>query len=92
MCVNSVECVWVEITSPHLSSILICAVCSPDGKNNTISDKLSSMLSNASLERKKIFLLGDFNCDFTVGVSSKQNYDLKFVACSSFSNLLPNQL
>ena len=41
------------------------------------------MLSNASLEKKEIVLLGDFNCDFTVGVSSKQINDLKFV-CSMF--------
>ena len=41
------------------------------------------MLSNASIEKKEIVLLGDFNCDFTVGVSSKQINDLKFV-CNMF--------
>ena len=79
LCDNTVECIWVEVTPPHMSSILICAVYNPDGKNNVFSTKLSSMLTDASTENKEIVLLGDFNCDFTTGVSSKQINDLKFV-------------
>ena len=50
------------------------------------------MLSNVAIEKKEIVLLGDFNCDFTVGDSSKQINDFKFVTCSSFSTLFRYQL
>ena len=80
LCNENVECIWVEISPPHTRPILICAVYNPDGKNYMFSNLLSIMLSNASTEDKEIVLLGDFNCDFTPNVISKEVRDLKSVS------------
>ena len=38
------------------------------------------MLSNASISDNEIVVLGDFNCDFSPNVNSKEVRDLKFVS------------
>ena len=37
------------------------------------------MLSNASVDEKEIVVLGDFNCDYSPDINSKEVNDLKFV-------------
>ncbi|XP_072028290.1 uncharacterized protein [Amphiura filiformis] len=76
---GSVECIWAEITPPHRSPILVCAIYNPNGKNTEFSEKLSVMLSNASVADNEIVVLGDFNCDYSPNVSTKEVNDLKFV-------------
>ena len=76
----NIECIWAEITPPHRSPILVCAVYNPNGKDAEFSKRLSVMLSNASIGDNEIVVLGDFNCDFTPNVNSKEVKDLKFVS------------
>ena len=76
---DSVECIWAEITPPHRSPMLVCALYNPNGKNTVFSDKLCAMLSNASVGDKEIVVLGDFNCDYSPNISTKEVNDLKFV-------------
>jgi exonuclease III len=80
LCDDNVECIWAEITPPHRSPFLVCAVYNPNGNNPDFAPKLSVMLSKASIDNNnEIIVLGDTNCDFTPNVSSKEINDLKFV-------------
>ena len=79
LCDDSIECIWAEITPPHSSLMLVCAIYNPNGKNAEFSGKLSVMLSNASVDEKEIVVLGDFNCDYSPEINSKEVNDLKFV-------------
>ena len=79
LCDDGIECIWAEITPPHNSPILVCAIYNPNGKNVEFSGKLSVMLSNASADEKEIVVLGDFNCDYSPDINSKELNDLKFV-------------
>jgi len=80
LCDDSVECIWVEISPPHVNSFLICSLYNHDGKNNDFANKLSMMLAKATLEDKELILLGDFNCDYSPHIQCKQVDDLKFVS------------
>jgi len=75
---NSIECIWAEITPPHRSPILVCAIYNPNGKDAEFSEKLSNMLSNVSMVENEIIVLGDFNCDYSPNVTTKEVNDLKF--------------
>ena len=60
-------------------SFLVCAIMyNTNGKNVEFSDKLNIMLSNVVTE-KEIVVLGDFNCDYTPGTTTKEVRELKFV-------------
>ena len=79
LCDDNVECIWAEITPPHRSPILVCAIYNPNGKDVDFSGRLSVMLTNASINDIEIVVLGDFNCDFTPNVNAKEVRDLKCV-------------
>ena len=79
MIVLSVFGLRLHLHSPILAGILVCAIYNPNGKNVEFSGKLSVMLSNASVDEKEIVVLGDFNCDYSPDINSKEVNDLKFV-------------
>ena len=81
LCDQNVECIWIELTLPNKRPIFVCAVYNPNGKDSEFSNKLLCMLSNVPI-CDEIVLLGDFNCDFSPHINTREVNSLKFV-CDS---------
>ena len=79
LCDQNVECIWIELTLPNKRPIFVCAVYNPNGKDSEFSNKLLCMLSNVPICDNEMVLLGDFNCDFSPHINTREVNSLKFV-------------
>ena len=76
---QGVECIWIELTLPNKRSLFVCAVYNPNDKNSEFSNKLLCMLSNVPICDNENVLLGDFSCDFSPQINTREVNNLKFV-------------
>ena len=71
---STVEGLWLEISLPKTHGFLIGTFYRPPNSSKyhdkDFMVKLESILYKATSEDKKLFILGDFNCDFLIKRSS----------------------
>ena len=78
LCSDGLESIWLEITFPNKSKILISSLYRPPNieVKADFNPKLESLLDYACSEEKEMIVLGDLNCDLAAKKRSSEAKEL----------------